>query len=242
MTSRSSRSAAVALFAMVATALALGHAQRLEAKEDWPQVSPDGLQLKKSSDHGAVYLKPGATFSQYDRLSLVDCFVDFAKDWQRDYNENEPDLTHRVTQSDVDRIKTEVAAEFRKVFTEELQTKGGYQIVDTAAPDVLVLRPAIINLVVTAPDLNTPDMSASVVASAGQMTLYLELWDSATNTLLARVIDAEADPGAGGLPQQADSVTNKAAADRILKAWADKLRKRLDEVRSQPAAAPSPQN
>jgi hypothetical protein len=106
--------------------------------------------------------------------------------------------------------------------------------VDVAAPDVLVLRPAILNMVVNAPEIDTaPMMSASVVASAGQMTLYLELWDSTTNTLLARVVDTEADQE--GMAMAGNSVTNKAAADRILSSWADRLRKRLDEVRAAPA-------
>jgi hypothetical protein len=69
----------------------------------------------------------------------------------------------------------------------------------------------------------------TVVRSAGQMTLFLELWDSATNTLLARVLDAQADNSA--FAQPANRVTNAAAADRILSDWAHELRERLDEVR-----------
>jgi hypothetical protein len=88
------------------------------------------------------------------------------------------------------------------------------------------------------PEIDTaPPMSGSVVASAGQMTLYLELWDSTTNTLLARVIDTEADQGQGGLAQAGNSVENKEAADRILKSWADRMRKALETAR---AAAPGP--
>ena len=50
-------------------------------------------------------------------------------------------------------MKAGLAAEFKKVFTDELQNKGGYQVVTTAAPDVLVLRPALLNVEVNAPDL-----------------------------------------------------------------------------------------
>ena len=124
-----------------------------------------------------------------------------------------------------------LAEEFKKIFTQELQTKGHYQIVDVAAPDVLVLRPAIINLMVTAPDIMTPDMNSIIVSSAGQMTLYLELWDSVSKTILAREIDPQADQSSGGMGEIADGVTNQAAADIILKHWADLLRKHLDEVR-----------
>jgi RNase H-fold protein (predicted Holliday junction resolvase) len=100
---------------------------------------------------------------------------------------------------------------------------------------VLLLRPALINVKVNAPDLMTPGVVATVANSAGQMTLYLELWDSATSTILARVMDAEADRG--GFAQVSNSVTNKVAADRILQSWAEDLRKRLDAVRATPAGS-----
>jgi Protein of unknown function (DUF3313) len=233
--SRHRRAARFASIACVIAALGLFHSPGSRADDLYPPVSPDGLQLQKRLPYGAVYVKQGATFSQYRRLAMLDCFVDFAKNWQRNYNEDVTGIEGRVTQSDIDRIKKELAAEFRRVFTKDLQSNGGYEIVDVAAPDVLVIRPAILNLVVAAPEIDTaPPMSASIVASAGQMTLYLELWDSTTNTLLARVVDTEADQG--DMAMVGSSVANKAAADRILNAWAERLRKRLDEVRAAPSS------
>ena len=236
------RTAARASTALFFASFLMLHTPALQAAEQqWEQTSPDGLQLTRTLPYGAVYMKPGATFGQYKRLALLDCFVQFAKDWQRNYNENEPSIEMQVSQGDMDRIKKELAAEFKRVFTEELQTDGGYEIVDIAAPDVLILRPAILNLIVNAPEIDTaPPMSGSVVASAGQMTLYLELWDSTTNTILARVIDTEADQGQGGLAQAGDSVENKVAADRILKSWADRMRKALETARSTAPAPPAP--
>ena len=99
---------------------------------------------------------------------------------------------------------------------------------------MLVLRPALINIQVSAPDLMTPGRSATYVESAGAMTIYLELWDSASNTILARVIDGKADPAHYG--QLSSSVTNRAAADRMMRSWADELRSRLDFVRSKDVA------
>jgi hypothetical protein len=97
---------------------------------------------------------------------------------------------------------------------------------------VLVLRPALLNVEVSAPDLMEPGINATVVRSAGQMTLFLELWDSTTNTLLARVMDAAADDDA--FAKQANRVTNTQAADEILRGWAHELRGRLDEVKGKP--------
>jgi hypothetical protein len=211
------------------TAMALNPLPIAKAAEPPPQTTADGLQLAKSSKTRLVYLKPGATFSQYDRVAILDCYVEFEKDWQKDYNSSRMGLEGRVTDKDVERIKSGLAAEFKKVFVEELQTNGGYQVVDVAAPDVLLLRPALLNVEVNAPDLMTAGVGATVVRSAGQMTLYLELWDPATNTILARISDAKADDEA--FAQRANRVTNKAAADRILKDWAEELRKRLDTVK-----------
>ena len=198
-----------------------------------PQTQ-DGLELQpQKSKNRVVYLKPGATFTQYKRVAILDALVEFEKDWQKDYNRSRVGVAGKVSDADVERMKAGLAAEFKKIFVDELQNKGGYQVVDTAAPDVMVLRPALLNVEVSAPDLMTPGINATVVRSAGQMTLFLELWDSSTNTLLARVMDAEADNDA--FAKQANRVTNVQAADRILRDWAQELRERLDMVHGKPA-------
>ena len=210
-------------------ALAAGSISSVLAKDAPPETTPEGLVLQKNTKTRIVYMKPGATFTQYNRVAILDPLVEFEKDWQKDYNNSRRSLEGRVSDADVERMKAGLAAEFKKVFTKELQDKGGYQVVNTAAPDVLVLRPALLNVEVNAPDLMTPGINATVVRSAGQMTLFLELWDSSTNTLLARVLDAAADNDAFG--KQASRVTNTQAADRILGDWAHELRVRLDEVK-----------
>jgi len=226
------RTRAQGLAAITVIALGLGlipAAVPVTADEALPQVSKEGLQLQPRKGDRIVYLKAGPKFDQYKRVAILDCFVEFAKDWQRDYNDQAVGLNQRVTTADMDRIKSELAQEFKKVFTQELQKNGGYQVVDVAAPDVLVLRPALVNLRVTAPDLMSAGMSTVVVNSAGQMTLYLELWDSSTNTILARVID----PGSNvnySRNMVANRVTNTAEARRLLEFWAQSLRRHLDAV------------
>lgn len=197
-------------------------------KEELPEVSKDGLHLLKDTKVAVAYAKPGASLEAYDRVMLVDCFVDFKEDWQRDYNLDVVGLDGRVTDKDAEAIKKGLAEEFKKVFTDTLN-KEGYQVVDTPAADVLLLRPALINVDVTAPDVGTRGFSRTYVESAGSMTLYLELWDSETNTLLARVIDPQEDDR--GFATISNKVTNKAAADRIIRSWAKLLVKHLAEVK-----------
>ena len=226
------RSLSPFLFACcLGASLALGVSSELRAQESVPQVTAEGLQLQTSKDARLFYLRPGATFDQYDRVAILDTLVEFSEDWQRDYNANVRGLQGRVTTQDMDRAKADVAAAFKEVFTEELQKDGGYQVVDNAGPGVLILRPAIINLQVTAPDLMSSNFRTTIVRSAGEMTLYLELWDSATDTILARIMDPQEDESFGGMGQRASRVTNKAAMEDILKDWARKLREHLDAAR-----------
>jgi hypothetical protein len=197
------------------------------AAEKLPETSDDGLVLQKDTDLAAVYIKPGADFSGYDKLAVLDCYVEFKKNWQRDQNEDHMSMTQMVTKKDMDEIKDRLAKEFKEVFIEELETEGGYEVVDHGAQDVMIIRPAIIDLDVEAPDTMTPGMSATFSASAGQMTLYMELYDSVTSDIIARVIDAEGGRDHGTIRNRA---TNKAEADRILRKWADILRGHMDQV------------
>jgi RNase H-fold protein (predicted Holliday junction resolvase) len=205
------------------------------AKDPPAQVSDDGLQLQKKTKSRLVYAKPGTTWSQYRKLGIMECVVEFDKNWERDYNNDQLSLSSHVTESDMNRIKKDLGAEFMKVFKRDLQAKGGYEIVDTTGPDVLLVRPVILNLRVTAPDLQSSSVRATAVRSAGSMTLYVELWDSTTKTILARAMDAQADSGTQGVGQRANRVTNTMAADEIFERWADDLRKGLDAARSKPA-------
>jgi hypothetical protein len=215
------------------SALTFAHTMPVSAQAT-PQVSKDGLVLKVQTKQRMIWVKPGANFSKYDKVMILDCYVAMQKDWQSNYNANVgPDLDQMVTDADVQQIENTLSAAFKKVFTTELQ-KGGYQVTNTVAPDVLLLRPAIINVQVTAPDLMTAGMNANVISSAGSGTFYLELWAPSTHTLLARVLDAEADQQP--FAQQANSVTNMQAADIILRKWADALVSHLDAVRGKPAS------
>jgi hypothetical protein len=53
------------------------------------------------------------------------------------------------------------------------------------------------------------------------------MYDSATSTLIARVIDPQEDDD---MAHVANRVTNKVAADRIIGEWADLLAKHLGDA------------
>jgi hypothetical protein len=201
----------------------------LAQKQQLPEVDKDGLHLLKDTKVAVAYAKPGASLEPYTKVKLEDCFVQFKQNWQNNYNMGEIGLSGRVSDKDAEAIKKRLAEEFRNIFTDVL-TSEGHEIVDEAGPDVLLLRPALLNVDVAAPDIRqTTSRSRTYIRSAGEMTLYMELYDSATDTLLGRVADPQADPDRMSKP--ANRATNQAAADRILRSWAELLAKHLGEVR-----------
>jgi hypothetical protein len=205
----------------------------LAKKQELPEVTEDGLHLVKGSKLAIVYAEPGADLAPYHRVKMLDPYVAFKKNWLRDQRSSSAQKL-RVSSSDMEKIKNSLASEFKTIFADELK-KGGYEVVDEAAEDVLLIRPAIINLDVNAPDTMSAGMSRTYTSSAGEMTLYIELYDSVTGDLIAKALDRRADGSNAGFYTWANSVTNTVAAKKILKGWADILVKALQEAKSYPA-------
>jgi hypothetical protein len=201
-------------------------------KAEIPEYTVEGLKLVPGTkDIAYVWAEEGADLSQYERIYLVEPGVAFKKNWQRDQNRSSVDLGSRVKTSDVERIKAKVKELFVEVFTEELAA-GGYTMAEERAEDVLIVRPAILDLYITAPDIQSAGRSASFTTSAGSMTLYLELYDSVTDDLLAKALDPTSDRD-NGMMQWQTGVANRAMAKRMMKPWAVALREGLDRARTQ---------
>ena len=220
--------ACVIAMLLVATLITSGPAMAAK-KQDPPQTTTDGLNLVKNTKSRVVYLADGAEFDQYTKVMIVECAVAFEKNWQRDYNRSVVGLDGRVTDEDVTRIKDGLSAEFKKEFT-KVMTENGHEVVTEPASDVLILRPAILNLVVNAPDVRSMSMSRTYVADPGQMTLYLELYDSVSSAKLAVIMDAVDIGRVAPNMAYANRVTNIFAADQVLKRWAKELSGHLGEV------------
>ncbi len=196
-----------------------------KSKKELPEYTVEGLKrVPNTKAIAVVYAEPGATLEQYKRVFLAEPYVAFKKNWKRDQNRG----SIRVSTNDMERIKTEVKKLFVEIFTEELQ-KGGYEMSTERAEDVLIVKPAIIDLNVSAPDVMTAGRSTTYTTTAGSMTLYLELYDSETDDLLAKALDPTHDRDNGYMQWQT-KVSNRAAAKRMMQPWAEALRKGLDEA------------
>ena len=128
------------------------------------------------------------------------------------------------------KIQNDVTTLFREVFTKEL-LDGGYTLTEEAGTDVLLVKPAIVDLDVVAPDIQRSSFNRSYSDRSGELTLNIELFDSLTNDKIARATDRKRDYNQG-YAEWRSSVNNAAFARRMMTSWARTLVSALDEARA----------
>jgi hypothetical protein len=212
---------------MTALVLTLAPTWALSAgqKELEELMSHDGLQKISVKGIDLAFARPGATLAGYSRIKLDPIEVAFRKDW-------DPERTgSRIKLSTAEReeIRTGVATIVKDAFVKELQEKSSYKVVSESGPDVLRVRVHIANLYVNAPDTMSAGRSRTYSVTAGEMTLYQELYDSETGEILARLVDREEGRNAGQM-QLSSGVMNRGEAQDIATAWARILRTALDRA------------
>jgi hypothetical protein len=204
------------------------------AAQDVPKGSWDELIEVKSSRFDDAFLLPGADFRGYDKVMLDPAEVAFRKDWVRNMN-NTRQVGGRVSEDDAKRILSVVKADTGEIFAKAF-TKAGYQVVDTPSERALRVTPAVINLYVNAPDTMSAARVMTFTTEAGEATLVLELRDSLTNALLARIVDrrvAQRMGGLGNMPTMSNRVTNQADFQRAADTWASASVKGLQVLKAE---------
>jgi hypothetical protein len=215
---------------IISLLLAMMFSSPVWSKKDLPAVNDEGMELINDTRMTTIYADPGADLGIYKRIWLEDASVAFKKNWMRDQNRQTRSASLRVKDSDVERIRQDVATLFREVFTAEL-VEGGYELVEEAGEDVLIAKPAIVDLDVVAPDLKTAQRTSTFSESAGEMTLVLELYESLTHDKIVTARDRKRDYERGYVEWRT-SVSNRATAKRMMSSWARAFRESLDDARA----------
>ena len=198
--------------------------QPVQAEES---ASPfENLVPVEDAKSAAAYIDPNADFTVFKRVMILDTFVAFRSGWERDQRRGTRGT--RISARDIDRIKTRVSELFNSVLIEVLEANDGYEVVSESDNDVLLIRAAIIDLDVTAPDVSTPGRTTTYTADSGAATLYIELYDSVSGQIIGRAIDRQAARNSGSMMRWTNRATNTADARRIFRRWADRLRGFLD--------------
>lgn len=196
---------------------------------DEPPGDWDGLVQIKPKRVDAAYLLPGADFRPYKKLMMDPVEVAFKKDWARDYNRDQVSVSNRLTPEHIEKI----AAAAREAFTEEFgeaYKKAGLEVVTAPGPDVLRIRPGVVNLDIAAPDTMTSGRSRTYTTESGEATLFLEVRDSTSGTLLGRALDRRNTRYTGRV-QISNSVTNLADFKALFRQWAEISIKGFQELR-----------
>jgi hypothetical protein len=215
-------------FKLVLAALALTTA--VPAAAEKLPATWDGLVEVKGKRLAAVYLLPDADFRAYSKVMFDPSEVAFEKDWRQNYNSQTISLANQVSDQYVQNAIKEAQAGLDKIFPEAF-VKQGYQLVTASGPGVARIAVGVVNLSVTAPDVET-GFGTNFAVDAGEATLIVEVRDSVTNQLLGRGLDrraAGADEG-DGFPRNA--VTNRDDFKQLFQTWASIAAKGLTELRA----------
>jgi hypothetical protein len=210
--------------ASFAAALILTILSRFFATADSSSSPFPGLELVTSKNVGALYRRPDIDTSSYSKILIGEPGVEFSNNRNpRNYGK------FGLSAVQLTKIRVDLAAMAKSVFAKSL-SDGGYEIVTDAADGVLLVTPNIVNVFINAPDIRTAGRSKTYTLDAGSATLALQVNDAVTGTLLAVAFDQRRSRSS--TMQWTTSVSNQAAADAMLKGWAEQLKRELDAARA----------
>ena len=187
--------------------------------------SHDGLVRVDHARFDRVWVRQGASLAGYDKVKLE--YAGFA--YRRQPRRSNRTATDNFA---IDESQQRLIREtLGEVFVEELERDGGWQVVQTQGPDVLGIRGGLIDVVVHAPPEPTSARGGVWVASAGEATLVLEIHDSQTGEILARIANRDdAEPVGGGMRSM--PINNRIEVKRMFRGWARRLRAGLDGAKA----------
>jgi hypothetical protein len=228
----------VAATAALLTGLVLGGCESTSAPvlESGPnaEVTHDGLVRVRWSRFKYVWAKPGADFGLYSQVMMDPVSVAYKRPPSSE--PVDPDLG-RGNFALSDRQMADMKRDFSKAFEKQLAKLDNFRLVDAAGPQTLRVEAAIIDLVVNVPTEPRAGRDYVFTTSAAKMTLVMELRDSITGEILARVADRrDTQSGSGAVSDLTYSTpaSNAGALRLLFKHWAKILASRLDAIHGTP--------
>ena len=200
------------------------------ARDSDPEQTTDSLELVTNKWRTKFYLDTSTDWNTFTKFQLEKATVEFRKHWVRDQKFRS---NNRPTEKDLNRIKSDLSELLDEVFRQELSANDTFVMSETGGENVMRITPRIVDLDIIAPDRMRDYIGYTLTDSKGRMTLELEIHDSVSGKLLARMIDAREDPQ-HDYWERTTSVDNKRAARFILIRWSSDLRERLIEAGHNP--------
>lgn len=191
-------------------------------------MTHDGLYPVSNSRADAAWARPDMDIGAYDKILLQGVGIQYrpggAKRKSRvagrtEYYEATPDQKKRFE------------AIFSEKFREELGKSVRFKIVSEPGPDVLLIKGGLIDVVSYVPP-DQPGRHEIFLDKIAEATLVLEISDSASGAIIARVVDRRAAEEMKDGFQRSNRATNTAEVRRLAGIWARILREQLDHYAS----------
>lgn len=207
-----------------------------------PATTADGLHRVRATRLSAAYLKPGASFAEYDGILIDPVTVAYKKGaaaqaGRRNFFELDDSALKRMESM------------FQEAFAKGLGRSKNFKVVTETGPRALRVSGHIVDLVVTAPAFRGGEVD--FIMDAGELTLILDVRDSESHEALARIADRRAlrpESSSATSLYASGPVNNWGALREIFSSWAGILRGGLDDLHAlppvplpdAPAEAPKP--
>lgn len=190
------------------------------------EITFDGLYPVKGGSANAAWARPDFDISQYSKIMLQGVGIEYRPGGATGklYRPGSGDDFYEITEQQKQGFKEIV----REAFIKELGASQYFTLVDEAAPDVLLIRGGLLDVVSFVP----PDQVGTDIylSRVGEATLVLEIRDSVTDAIFARAVDRRAAEDTARGFRQSNRVVNTAQVRRMANAWGRKLRERLDSL------------
>ena len=190
------------------------------------ETSYDGLVQVKKTGFRNVWVKPGIDAASYSKILPVG--VDFH---YRDVPEGNRTSASRARSSNSEfpieeNTRARIEEIMAELFLEELGDTDNFTLTDEPGPDVIRIIGGLHDVVSNVP----PDYIGRgniYLSRVGQATLVLQIEDSMSREVIARIVDRRAaDPA---FAQRSNTVTNTAEVRRLARTWARLLSRGLDK-------------
>ena len=184
------------------------------------EINIEGLQQVPARNFEAAFLRPGVTFADYSKLMVKELELAFRT----------PDREQNQFPLGEDQ-KTRFRAAMATAFGEEFGKLENVEVVTEPGPDVLALHVRVQDIVARAPGrrVGGAGRAGFALETVGELTLVLELRDSQSDEVLARVFDRQAVEGAAMV--SGDSVVSTwQGVERLVGRWALRTREGLENL------------
>jgi hypothetical protein len=198
----------------------------------------EGMEPAEWSDVDTLYTRGEVDLTRFKSIYIQTPEVVMRERWLREQNRLRPSPQDRIRTEDEEKIKEELSTDLVERFTTALN-QAGFEVVESAGPGTLALKPALVDVDVFDPNLSYRQSARRIAVPSAQvnsnliatdMTLQVQMFDGESE---AAMVVAEDRLQARKVTSNIGlDVTDRQANAVILDRWATKLIQALNGAES----------